>query len=152
MRVSLIIILLPFFINAQSFNPTKLRPSYDFGRASLESRPKQPETLPTMKPLNLSSKDVAKAKLAREEQKLIKIARKTWGIEANLKKEQEKLVQLEKSLKTNDNYKLLKEIETYKKQIAKSNDKLSKAKIILELRTEKVKNIELAIEELKFKR
>ncbi|MFC5681765.1 hypothetical protein [Flavobacterium sp. GCM10022190] len=108
--------------------------------------------MPTMKPLNLSSKDVAKAKLAREEQKLIKIARETWGIEANLKKEQEKLVQLEKSLKTNDNYKLLKEIETYKKQIAKSNDKLSKAKIILELRTEKVKNIELAIEELKFKR
>tara|TARA_R110002033_G_scaffold148714_1_gene185798 strand:+ start:985 stop:1422 length:438 start_codon:yes stop_codon:yes gene_type:complete len=144
-------IILPFVLNAQSFNPPKIQPSSNFSRTGLEPRPKVPEITPTLKPLSRSHVENAKAKLVREEQKLIKQARKTWEKEIALKTKQEKLNNLESTQKNSNDSNLQKKINIYRKQIAKSQAKLNKAKIKLELRSKKVAEFELAIEEAIFK-
>lgn len=149
MRIRLIVmIILPFFVNAQNFNPPQIQPQNNIWPKGLEPRPKVPEIMPTMKPLYLSRAENAKAKLARKEQKLIKQARKTWEKEADLKTKQEKLKNIENAPKNSNDLNLQK----FKKKIAKSQDKVNKAKIKLESRSKKVKDFELAIEEAKFRR
>ncbi|CAM3904096.1 hypothetical protein FLSI110296_02445 [Flavobacterium sinopsychrotolerans] len=80
MRICLIVMIitiLPFFVSAQNFNPPKIKPPNVVHPIRLEQRPKVPDITLTMKPLYRSSMENAKAKLAREEQKLIKQAKKT---------------------------------------------------------------------------
>lgn len=148
----IIIIILPFFANAQNFNPSQIQPQNNVGPMGIESRPKVPEIMPTMKPLYRSRLENAKAKVAREEQKLIKQAKKTWKKEDDLKTKQEKLKNLVNAAGNSNDPNIQKKIEKYKKQIAKSQDTLDKEKIKLESRSKKVEDLELAAEEAKFKR
>ncbi len=77
MRISLIVMtILPLFINAQRFNPSKILSQHNILPFGQELHPKVPEIMPAMKPLYLSRKENAQAKLTREEQKLIKLAKK----------------------------------------------------------------------------
>jgi hypothetical protein len=148
----MIITILPLFANAQNFNSSQIKPQNNVHSFGLEPSPKVPEIMPTMKPLYRNRVENAKAKLAREEQKLIKLARKTWEKEADLKTKQEKLKNLENTPENSNDPNLQKNIEKCKKQIAKSQNTLDKEKIKLESRSKKVEDFELAIEEAKFKR
>lgn len=149
---NIIIIIIPFYINAQTFDTPKIQPSQSFISGSFVTKPKTPETLPTMKSLYLNKVEIAKAKLTREENKLIKLARVTWQKEIIVRKEEEKLNKLENSLKLDNNPDIPKKIENCKKQIARSKNKLSKAKNKENLKSEKVKKLDLAIEASKFER
>lgn len=142
--------MLPIFANAQRFN----RPRIDSPNPLFpmqEKSPKLPQ-LETVKPLSLNRVEKTKAKLAREEQKLVKLARKTWDQEDNLKKEQKQLQDLENNPKNSNDPYHQKNIDKCKKQIAKSQNKLNEAKTELELRSKKVEDLEKAVEEAKFTR
>ena len=155
MRIRLIVMIitiLPLFVNAQSFNPSQIRPQNNVGPMGIEPRPKVPEIMPSMKPLYRSRIENVKAKVAREEQKLIKQAKKTWEKEDDLKTKQEKLKNLINTTENNNDPNLEKNIAICKKQIVKSQDTLDKEKIKLESRSKKVEDLELATKEAKFKK
>ena len=150
--IMLILVTIPFFTNAQGFNPSQIQLRNSPFPIS-NDRPPQLVQLPTMKPItSLSQVEKAQAKLAREEQKLIKLARKAWDQEDNLKKEQEQLKIFENTLESNNDSDHQKRIENVKKQIVKSQDKLNKAKTEVESMSKKVEDLEKAIEEAKFTR
>ena len=153
MRMRLIILILmmtmPFFTNAQVDYSMQL-PIYDAWGRPIE-RPKTPQ-LETVKPLSLNRVEKAKAKLAREEQKLIKLARKAWDLEDDLKKEEQLLKNLENTPENSNDPDHQKRIKQTKQQITKSQDKLNKAKIDVESSSKKVEGLEKAIEEVKFTR
>jgi outer membrane translocation and assembly module TamA len=147
-----IIITTPLFANAQSFNPSQIKPRNSPFPMN-DDRPPQLVQLPTMKPISsLSHIEKAQAKLTREEQKLIKLARKAWDQEDNLKKEQEQLKILENTSESNNEPDHQERIENAKKQIVKSQDKLNKVKAEVESESKKVEDLEKAIEEAKFTR
>lgn len=150
--IIMILIITPLFSNAQSFNPSGIRPKTN-PLSNEDERPPQLVQLPTMKPIStLSRVEKAKAKLEREEQKLIKLARKAWDKEDDLKKQQEQLNRLETATVNIDNPDHQKEIEKCKKQIAQSKDEFDKAKSDVEINTKKVEELEKAIEEAKYTR
>lgn len=146
----MIIMTLPLYANAQKFNlPTpQMQNPFIWGN----QRPKVPEITPTLKPLYRSHVENAKAKLAREEQKLIKLARKAWKKEADLKKEKENLKNLENNPENSNNPYYQKKFEKLKTQIAKSQDKLNKVKTKVDLKSKELEDFELAIEEARFQR
>ncbi|MFB3389422.1 hypothetical protein [Flavobacterium sp. LAR06] len=149
--VVIIIMILPLYINAQNFNPSKAQftPRHPFGIG--DEKPPQLVQLPTMKPLStLTHVEKAQAKLAREEQKLIKLARKAWDLEDDLKKEQELLKNLENTKDRSNDHQ--KRIEKLKLQIAKSQDKVNESKAEVESESKKVEDLEKAIEEAKYTR
>lgn len=82
---------------------------------------------------------------------MIKLARKTWDKEAYLKAKKEHLIDLKNAAKNSDNSNLQKNIEKYRKQIAKSQEILDKEKIKVTLLSKKVEDLELAIEEARYK-
>jgi hypothetical protein len=145
------IMILPIFMNAQSFNPPQIRPTTTIFPMQ-EQRPQVPEIMPTMKPLYRSSVENAKVKLATEERKLIKLARKAWEQEDDLKKEQENLNKLENTPENSNDPAHQKKIEIAKKQIVKSHDKLNKVKKDVESSSKKAEDLEKKIEEAKFTR
>lgn len=151
--ITLKIIILPLFVNAQTFNP----PTRQFNQNLLfgvrDEKPPKLVELPTMKPIStLTQIEKAQAKLEREEQKLIKLARKAWGLEDDLKKEQGLLKNLENTPEKSNNPEYQKNKENLKKQIAKSQDKVNKVKEEVELESKKVEELEKAIETAKFTR
>lgn len=154
MRTHLIVLittLLSLFATAQNFDPSKIRPNLGNPFLEREKSPKVPEITPTLKPIYRSRIENAKSKLQREEQKLIKLARKTWYKEAALKAKKEQLTDLKNAAKNSDNSNLQKNIEKYRKQIAKSQEILDKEKIKVTLLSKKVAEFELAIEEARYK-
>lgn len=109
--------------------------------------------LETVKPIaTLTHVEKAQAKSKREEQKLIKLARKAWDLEDDLKKEQEQLKNLENAPESSNNPDHQKDIEKLKQQIARSQDKVNKAKAEVESETKKVEELEKAIETTKYTR
>jgi hypothetical protein len=145
------IMILPFFVNGQNFNPPKPKMQDPLFNQWENKRPELPQT-PTVKPLYRSRAENAQAKLALEERKLIKLAKKTWAKEADLKKEKENLKNLENTPENSNNPYQQKKIEKSKKQIAKSQDKLNKAKMEVDSKSKKVEDMEMAIEAAKLKR
>lgn len=156
MRIRLVVItimILPLFVNAQTFNPPirQFNQNHLFGVGD-EKPPKLVE-LPTMKPHStLTQIEKAQAKLTREEQKLIKLARKAWDLEDDLKKGQEQLKNLEIDPDRNNNSDHQKRIEKLKQQIAKSQDKVNESKTEVQSESKKVEDLEKAIEETKYTR
>lgn len=157
--ILILLIILPIFASAQSnMNRMKMpqRPNFnnsakfyiqDMQTPESEKHPKTPQ-LETVKPLSYTKIQHAQNKLAREEQKLIKLAEKKWTIEADLKAKQKSLQLLENdTTKNNDT-----DIEKAKKEITKSQDELNKAKTDVELSSKKVEELEKAIEAAKFTR
>lgn len=141
MRIRLVVIIImifPLFINAQTFNP----PTRQFNQNLLfgvrDEKPPKLAELPTMKPIStLTQIEKAQAKLSREEQKLIKLARRAWDLEDDLKKEQELLKTLENTPDSSNDSDHQKRIEKLKQQIAKSQQELDKAKTEVELNSKK---------------
>jgi hypothetical protein len=88
------IMMLPVFMNAQRFDPSQIRPPIDIFPMQ-KKYPQVPEITPTTKPLYRSRIENAQVKLATEERKLIKLARKAREQEDDLRKEQENLKNLE---------------------------------------------------------
>ncbi|UUF16121.1 MULTISPECIES: hypothetical protein [Flavobacterium] len=106
----------------------------------------------TVKPLSRNDVEKTKAKLAREEQKLIKLAEKKWQIELDLRAKRESLKNLENTSKNNNDPDYQKNIEKLKKEIAISQNKLDDAKSKQDFRAEKVLELEIMLEESKFTR
>lgn len=151
--VVIIIMILPLYINAQNFNPSKAQftPRHPFGIG--DEKPPQLVQLPTMKPLStLTQIEKAQAKLVREEQKLIKLSRKAWDLEDDLKKKQELLKNIENTRDRSNDPDHQKRIEKLKLQIAKSQDKVNESKAEVESESKKVEDLEKAIEEAKYTR
>lgn len=94
--------ILPFFVNAQNFNPPKPQMQDPLFNQWGNKRPELPQT-PTVKPLYRSRTENAQAKLTIEERKLIKTAKKAWAKEADLKKEKENLKNLENTPEAGNN-------------------------------------------------
>ena len=147
----LITTLLSLYANAQKFDSTQIRPNLNNPFLEGEKSPKVPEITPTLKPIYRSRLENAKSKLVREEQKLIKLARKTWDKEADLKAKKEELINLENTAKNSNNPSLKRNIDKYIKQIAHEQDILDKEKLKVELLSKKVADFELAIEEAQYK-
>jgi hypothetical protein len=138
------------YANAQKFDSTQIRPNLSNPFLEGEKSPKVPEITPTLKPIYRSRVENAKSKLLREEQKLIKLARKTWDKEADLKAKKEDLINLENTAKNSNNPSIQRNIDKYKKQIAHEQDILDKEKLKVEILSKKVADFELAIEEARF--
>ncbi|MFC6264992.1 hypothetical protein [Flavobacterium panici] len=150
--LALPIILLPLFASAQNFDPSKYGPQkQDLLFPGANQNPKLPQ-LETVKPLSRNDVEKTKAKLAREEQKLIKLAEKTWQIELDLRAKRESLKNLENTSKNNNDPDYQKNIEKLKKEIAISQNKLDDAKSKQDFRAEKVLELEIMLEESKFTR
>lgn len=146
------VMIMPIFANAQSFNPSQ-QVLLHRTVMGIDERAPQLVQLPTMKPIvTLNHVEKAKTKLAREEQKLIKMARKAWDKEDDLKKEQDQLKTLENASQNNNDADHQKKIEALKKQIAKSQEKVNQAKIEVELESKKVEDLEKAIDDAKYTR
>lgn len=150
--ITMIIVTLPLFVKAQNYNFPG--PQFDqtpvFMRGN--DRPPQLVQLPTMKPISRNRIENAQAKLVIKEQKLTKMARKTWDKEVDLKAKQEELKSIENATENSNNPDHQKNIEKCKKQIAKSQDEVDKAKMELEVESKKVQAFEKAIEEAKYTR
>jgi hypothetical protein len=149
--IVMIIMILPLFVNAQNFNPPKPQMQDPLFNQWENKRPELPQT-PTVKPLYRSRAENAQVKLAIEERKLIKLAKKAWEKEADLKKEKENLKNLENTPDAKNNPYHQTKIEIAKKQIAKSQDKLNKVKTEVDSKSKKVEDMEKAIEAAKLKR
>ena len=149
--IVMIIMILPLLVNAQNFNPPKPKIQDPLFNQLENKRSELPQT-PTVKPLYRSRAENAQAKLANEERKLIKLAKKAWAKEADLKKEKENLKNLENTPEASNNAYNQKKIEKLKKQIAKSQNKLNNVKTEVDLKTKKVEDMEIAIEAAKLKR
>lgn len=70
----------------------------------------------------------------------------------DLKTKQEKLLNLENNLKNTNDSDYKKNIERTKEQIVKVQNELNKVKTLIESRSKKVADLEIAMEEAKFKR
>lgn len=154
MKTNLTIIittLLSLYANAQKFDSTQIRPNLNNPLLEGEKNPKVPEITPTLKPIYRSRIENAKSKLVREEQKLIKLARKTWDKETDLKAKKEELINLENTAKNSNNSSLQRNLDKYIKQIAIEQDILEKEKLKVEVLSKKVADFELAIEEARYK-
>ncbi len=103
--------ILPLFVNAQNFNPPKPKMQDPVFNQWENKRPELPQTS-IVKPLYLSRAENAQAKLANEERKLIKLAKKAWEKEADLKKEKENLKNLESTPESSNNQKKLKNLKS----------------------------------------
>ncbi|MEN2399601.1 hypothetical protein GKZ90_0007425 [Flavobacterium sp. MC2016-06] len=150
--IVLILMTIPVFANAQ-VDYSMQSPLPIYGQAGLPiQRPNTPK-LETVKPIaSHNSVEKASAKLAREEQKLVKLADKAWKIELDLRKKQEQLKILENTSENNKTAEDQKNIEKYKKQIAESQDKLNKANTEVDLKTKEVEAYEMAVETAKYTR
>lgn len=89
--IVMIITILPLFVNAQTITPSTFIPP----KPTMEShnpfnwwKKKYPDPLPTatVKHLNWSKLAKAETKLAKEERKLMKLVKRTWVKENDLKK------------------------------------------------------------------
>ncbi len=158
--ILLIVIITPLFANSQvryssQFSVRDLvtgSPIDPLTGRPIQQHPEAPK-LETVKPIaTLTHVEKAKAKLAREEQKLIKMARKAWDKEDDLKKEQDQLKTLENASQNSNDPDHQKKIEALKKQIAKSQEKVNQAKIEVELESKKVEDLEKAIDDAKYTR
>lgn len=147
----MIIMILPLFVNAQNYNLPKPKIQVPLFNQRENKHPELPKT-PAIKPLYRSRTENAQAKLVKEEQKLIKLAKKAWEKEVDLKKEKENLKYLESTRENSNDPNHQKKIEKTKKQIAKSQDKLNKAKAKVDSKSKKVEDLEIAIEAAKLKR
>jgi hypothetical protein len=82
--IVIIIMILPLFVNAQNFNPPKPKMQDPLFNQWENQGPKVLQ-LETVKPLYRSRAENAQSKLAAEERKLIKLARKAWKKDDELK-------------------------------------------------------------------
>lgn len=112
------------------------------------SRPNTPK-LETVKPLSRNYKEKMQAKLEKEERKLIKLAAKSWEIELDLRAEKKALKTLENNTNDPD---LQKNTEKQKQVIVKIEENLKRVKTEEEISSKKVADLELAVEDAKFKR
>ena len=149
--IVMIIMTLPLFVNAQNFNPPKPQMQDPLVNQWGSQGPKVLQ-LETVKPLYRSRAENAQSKLAVEERKLIKLARKAWKKDDELKEEKENLKNLENTPENSRNPNHQKKIEKSKKQIAKFQDQLNKLKMKVDSKSKKVKDMEIAIEVAKLKR
>lgn len=113
--IAMIIMILPLFVNAQNFNPPKPNMRDPLFNQWDNQGPKVLQ-LETVKPLNRSRLENAQTKVANEERKLIKLERKAWGKEDELKKEKENLMNLENTPESSRNPDDQKKIEKSKKK------------------------------------
>lgn len=156
--ITLIIITLPLFVNAQVPEIFK-EASRNIGRQQAEKilypmqkqYPELPKT-PSFKPLYRNRIENAEAKLVREERKLKKLENEAQEKKDDLKTNQEKLLNLENAFKNTNDSDYQKNIERHKEQIAKIQNELNKVKILIESRSKKVADLEIAMEDAKFKR
>jgi hypothetical protein len=149
--IAVLMLILPFFVNSQNFIPPKPKmQDIPFFKPWENNRPIVLQ-LEKVKPLNRSRLENAQTKVAIEERKLIKLARKAWDKEDELKKEKEHLINLEKTPENTRTPDHLKKIETAKKLIAKFEAELNEAKTKVDLRTKKLEDMEKAIEASKLK-
>nr|WP_294781169.1 hypothetical protein [uncultured Flavobacterium sp.] len=145
--IVLLIILLPFFSNAQADYSMQL-PIHDPITGRPMSRQNTPK-LETVKPLSRNYKEKVQAKLEKEERKLVKLAEKSWEIELDLRAEKTTLKTLENNTNNPDHE---KNIAKQKELITKLDEELKKAKAEEEISSKKVADLELALEDAKFKR
>jgi hypothetical protein len=139
--IVLILILLPLFVSAQNSNQPELQHTlYPWMEPKLSK-------LESVKPLSRSKIQRAKNRIVREEQKLIKLAREEWEIELDLKAQLENLKQLENSPEKDNDPDHQKNIEKAKIRIAKSQEKLNKAKTEVELSTKTLNDYEIALKD-----
>ena len=142
----LLIIILPFFSHAQ-VDYSMQSPIHDPITGMPMSRPNTPK-LETVKPLSRNYKEKMQAKLEKEERKLIKLAAKSWEIELDLRAEKKALKTLENNTNDPD---LQKNTEKQKQVIVKIEENLKRAKTEEEISSKKVADLELAVEDAKFK-
>ena len=100
--------------------------------------------LETVKPKSYSRQQIENNRIIAEEKKLVKLAAKRWGIDDELKNNLEQL----KLLETND--KSLKH-NYYKRKIDQLQKKLALAILKVEYSTQKLKELEEAAEDNKYK-
>ncbi|MCR4031596.1 MULTISPECIES: hypothetical protein [Flavobacterium] len=143
----LLIIILPFFSHAQ-VDYSMQSPIHDPITGMPMSRPNTPK-LETVKPLSRNYKEKMQAKLEKEERKLIKLAAKSWEIELDLRAEKKALKTLENNTNDPD---LQKNTEKQKQVIVKIEENLKRVKTEEEISSKKVADLELAVEDAKFKR
>ncbi|MCV9929872.1 hypothetical protein OIU83_19585 [Flavobacterium sp. LS1R49] len=159
--ITLIIITLPLFANAQTHHfitDTEKNKMLNQARNQAEQKLQQqnsyielPKT-PSFKPLYRNRIENAEAKLVREERKLKKLENEAQEKKDNLKAKQEKLLNLENALKNTNDSDYQKNIERTKEQIAEVQNELNKVKILIESRSKKIADLEIAMEDAKFKR
>ncbi|MWB95685.1 hypothetical protein GON26_15060 [Flavobacterium sp. GA093] len=150
--IVILILLFPFFVNAQNFKPVQIQPPFELGTSPFTPRnPKLPQ-LETVKPISQSHVQNMRSKLARKEQEIIKLEKKIWADEDDLKEKLKNLENLENATENSNDPDHQKKIENSKKQIAKSQSKLNEAEVKLKLKLKKLEDLEKALEEAKFKR
>ncbi|MCV9933995.1 hypothetical protein OIU80_17065 [Flavobacterium sp. LS1R47] len=157
----MIINTLPLFVSAQTHHfITDIEKDKMLNQAKNQAEQKLqqqnsyielPKTL-LLKPLSRNRIENAEAKLVREERKLKKLENEAQEKKDDLKTKQEKLLNLKNALKNTNNSDRQKNIERTKEQIAKIQNELNKIKILIESRSKKVTDLEIAMEEAKFKR
>ncbi|MCD9573402.1 hypothetical protein [Flavobacterium soyae] len=141
--IVLIIIILPLFISAQNSDPSKpelQHTMYPWMEPKLSK-------MESTKNLSKGKVQRAKNRIAREEQKLIKLGQEEWKIELDLKAQLENLKQLENSSEKSNDPDHQKNIEKAKIRIAKSQEKLNKAKIEVELSAKTLNDYEVALKD-----
>lgn len=156
--IVMIIITLPFFANAQQPNFIK-EAATNIGKRHAESTiypaqkqyPELPKT-PFFKPHSRNRIENAEAKLIKEERKLKKLENEAQEKKDDLKIKQEKLLNLENAQKDANDFDSQKNIERTKEQITKTQNKLNKIKTLIESRLKKLADLEIAMEDAKFKR
>lgn len=145
--IVLILLLLPIFVHAQ-YDYSMQMPIRDPSTGMPMSRPNTPK-LETVKPLSRNYKEKMQAKLEKEERKLVKLAEKSWKIELDLREKKATLKTLENNTNDPDHE---KNVEKQKEQILKIEEDLKKAKAEEEISSKKVADLELAVEDAKFRR
>lgn len=148
--IVMIMMIAPLLVNAQTFNPPTAKMQDPLFNQWGNQRPKV-LGLESVKPLSRSRIENAQIKVANEERKLVKLAREAWDMEDALKEEKEKLKNLENTPENSITPDRQKKIEKSRKQIAKSQDKLNKAKLEIDLKSKELKDMEAAIESAKLK-
>ncbi|PXY45449.1 hypothetical protein DMB68_12275 [Flavobacterium hydrophilum] len=146
--ITIIAILLPLFISAQNSDPSKPELQHTLYPWM---EPKVPNMKNT-KPFTRNKIQRAKNRIAREEQKLIKLGQEEWKIELDLKAQLEKLKQLENSSEKSNEPDHQKNIEKAKTQIAKTQEKLNKTKTEVALSTKTLNDNEIALKEARLEK
>ncbi|WP_426486470.1 hypothetical protein [Flavobacterium sp. 2] len=140
----LLIFAFPFFAIAQNSDMSKPELQHTMYPWM---EPKLPKKIDSNKNLYKGKVQRAKNRLAREEQKLIKLGQKEWEIELDLRAQLENLRQLENSTEKSGDPDYQKNIEKAKIQIAKSQEKLNKAKTEVALSTKILNDCEIALKD-----
>ena len=148
--IVLIIILFPFCVNAQ----IKYEGNPGVNPYAVNDNKRSPEVInyPTVKPLYRNRIEVVQAKLAKEEQKLIKLDRNAWEIQSKIKKEKENIKVIKNTSDKINDSSIQKKIENSEKKIVKYQDKLKKAKKEIDLSFKKVEDLEKAIDQVRVNR